>query len=151
MHQTHAVEVVEEYTQTLSSLNGVAEEPREGCTNRCSDRRRRKKKLGGDAALLDDVERRGWGLGWADADGGQESRWTILRPVTRPPIQHRTLQHPVPKLQNEAQVLALRVDESGNEGVRGVVIGCGQRSVAAGVLDASTFTCTLPSCCSSSR
>ncbi|TFK20486.1 hypothetical protein FA15DRAFT_124345 [Coprinopsis marcescibilis] len=47
-----------------SSLNGVAEEPREGCTNRCSEWRRRKEKLGGVAALLDDIERRGWGLGW---------------------------------------------------------------------------------------
>ncbi|TFK20501.1 hypothetical protein FA15DRAFT_708059 [Coprinopsis marcescibilis] len=38
------------------------------------------------------------------------------RPLTQPPIQHRTLHYPVPKLWNEVQVLALRVDEFGGEG-----------------------------------
>ncbi|TFK16910.1 hypothetical protein FA15DRAFT_661823 [Coprinopsis marcescibilis] len=50
-----------------SSLNGVAEEPREGCTNRCSERRKRKEKLGGVAALLDDMERRRWRWRWCAA------------------------------------------------------------------------------------
>ncbi|TFK17703.1 hypothetical protein FA15DRAFT_309429 [Coprinopsis marcescibilis] len=59
-----------------SSLNGVAEEPREGCTNRCSERRKRKEKLGGVAALLDDMERRRWRWRWCAALRGT---FTVFR------------------------------------------------------------------------
>ncbi|TFK16521.1 hypothetical protein FA15DRAFT_662089 [Coprinopsis marcescibilis] len=72
----------------LSRLNGVAEEPREGRTNRCSEQRRRKEKLGGVAALLDDMERRGWdgdGDGCAALRGWRRWRTTLILGGSLPP------------------------------------------------------------------
>ncbi|TFK17695.1 hypothetical protein FA15DRAFT_661248 [Coprinopsis marcescibilis] len=90
-------------TATLDFLNGVAEEPREGWKGEDGD-------WDGCAALRDVLVSSPISIVVAKIDNS--------RPLTQSPIQHRTLHYPVPKLRNEVQVLALRVDEFWDEGVR---------------------------------